>query len=93
MQKEIEETQKALDAALKASGSDKKSSKQDAIDLLGALSLAGSMFGRGSFRTKLYRAARLIGDVQAVQKGTIVTRVGRKFSGKVSGRFMRKFFK
>jgi hypothetical protein len=49
--------------------------------------------GLSNFRGWLYRLARLLGDVQAVEKGRIPRRIVRRVAGKVTGRFLRKLFK
>lgn len=41
----------------------------------------------------LYKLARLLGDVNAVQKGRVGRRVGRRITGKAAGRGMRKLFR
>lgn len=41
----------------------------------------------------LYRAARLLGDVQAVKKSRVGKRIVRRVAGKVTGRLFRKLFK
>lgn len=41
-------------------------------------------------RTALYKTARVMGDVEAVQKGTVGRRVKRRLAGKVFGRILRK---
>jgi hypothetical protein len=41
----------------------------------------------------LYALARLLGDINAVQKGRIPRRIVRRVAGKVTGRFLRKLFK
>jgi hypothetical protein len=44
-------------------------------------------------RGLLYRLARLLGDVNAVQKGKVERRVIRRFTGKATGRTLRKLLK
>jgi len=41
----------------------------------------------------LYGLARLLGDVSAVQKGTVGKRVARRVAGKGTGRLLGKLFK
>lgn len=41
-------------------------------------------------RNHLYRAARLLGDVQAVRKGRVTRRLGRRAAGRASGRMLRR---
>ncbi len=43
-----------------------------------------------SFRSFLYTLARLLGDVNAVKKGKVGTRVKRRVAGKAAGKFLRK---
>ncbi len=45
-----------------------------------------------SFRSFLYWLARLLGDVNAVQKGRVGRRVSRRLAGKSAGRLFRKLF-
>lgn len=44
-------------------------------------------------RSSLYKVARIMGDVNAVQKGTVRKRVARRAAGKVIGRGLGKLFK
>jgi hypothetical protein len=41
----------------------------------------------------LYRIARIMGDVQAVQHGRAGQRVGRRVTGRATGRAMRRLFR
>ena len=41
----------------------------------------------------LYTIAKILGDVNAVKKGKIGKRVGRRVAGKATGRLLRKLFK
>ena len=41
----------------------------------------------------LYGLARLLGDVQAVRRGTVGKRIVRRAAGKATGRAMRKLLK
>lgn len=43
-------------------------------------------------RSLLYKLARLLGDYNAVRKGRVGRRVGRRAAGKLTGRWMRKLF-
>jgi len=43
-------------------------------------------------RSILYRIARILGDVNAVQKGKVGRRIARRVVGKAAGRGMRKLF-
>jgi hypothetical protein len=44
-------------------------------------------------RGLLYRIARLLGDVSALQKGTVAKRVARRAAGKLTGRGLGKLFR
>ena len=44
-------------------------------------------------RGLLYLIARLLGDVNAVQKGTVGKRVARRAAGKLTGRGLCKLFR
>jgi len=44
-------------------------------------------------RSILYRIARILGDVNAVQKGKVGRRIARRVVGKAAGRGMRKLFR
>jgi hypothetical protein len=44
-------------------------------------------------RGLLYLIARLLGDVSAVQKGTVGRRVVRRVAGRMTGRGLGKLFK
>ena len=46
-----------------------------------------------SIRGLLYTVAKLMGDVNAVKKGTVGKRVARRTVGKATGRTMRKLFR
>lgn len=46
-----------------------------------------------SVRGALYKLAKALGDVSAVQKGRIGRRVGRRAVGKITGRMLRRLFK
>jgi len=41
----------------------------------------------------LYGLARILGDVNAVQKGTVDKRIARRAVGRAAGRVMGKLFK
>ncbi len=43
-------------------------------------------------RSWLYRIARLMGDVNAVEKRKVARRVGRRAAGKATGRLFRRIF-
>lgn len=44
-------------------------------------------------RSILYFIARILGDINAVQKGKIGQRIGRRVLGKIFGRLMGRIFK
>lgn len=44
-------------------------------------------------RSALYKAARFLGDVNAVQKGKVGQRVARRAAGKAVGKAFKKLFK
>lgn len=43
-------------------------------------------------RSLLYKLARWLGDYNAVRRGKVGRRVGRRAAGKLTGRWMRKLF-
>lgn len=44
-------------------------------------------------RRNLYKAARIMGDVNAVKKGRVGKRVARRVTGRVTGRGLRRLFR
>lgn len=46
-----------------------------------------------STRSWLYWFAKLLGDINAVKKGKVGKRIGRRVAGKFTGRGLRKLFK
>lgn len=46
-----------------------------------------------SFRSLFYRLARLLGDVQAVEKGRVGKRIERRVVGRFMGRILGKLFR
>lgn len=44
-------------------------------------------------RAFMYKLAKFLGDVQAVKRGNVSRRVGRRAYGKVSGKLARKLFR
>jgi hypothetical protein len=44
-------------------------------------------------RGLLYWIARILGDVNAVNKGRVGRRIGRRASGKMTGKGLRRLFK
>lgn len=47
----------------------------------------------GKSRGLLYYLARLLGDIQAVQRGRIGRRIGRRSAGRSTGRLLRNLFR
>ncbi|MFB5664280.1 hypothetical protein [Alteribacillus sp. HJP-4] len=47
----------------------------------------------GKIRRILYRTSRILGDVNAVKRGTIGERLARRAAGRTTGRLLRKLFK
>jgi len=47
----------------------------------------------GKIRGFLYRLAKLLGDVSAIQKGKAGKRILRRTAGKGTGRVLRKLFR
>lgn len=46
----------------------------------------------GGDRSSLYRAGKVMGDVNALQQGKVARRAGRRVAGKATGRTMGKLF-
>lgn len=46
-----------------------------------------------SFRSFLYALAKLMGDLNAIQKGKVGQRIARRAAGKVTGRAMGRLFR
>lgn len=44
-------------------------------------------------RNGLYKSGRILGDINAVEKGKIPQRIGRRIVGKLIGRGLSKIFK
>jgi len=44
-------------------------------------------------RSVLFALAKLLGDVNAIQKGKIATRIGRRLAGKITGRLLGRLFR
>ena len=44
-------------------------------------------------RGSLYSTAKLLGDVQAVQRGKVSERIQRRIAGKITGRILRFLFR
>ncbi|SFA81062.1 hypothetical protein SAMN04488072_10242 [Lentibacillus halodurans] len=44
-------------------------------------------------RKLLYSIAKILGDVNAVKKGNVGKRIGRRTAGKGTGKMLRKLFK
>jgi hypothetical protein len=47
----------------------------------------------GKTRSMLYKTARILGDVNAVQKGTVGKRIARRYAGKMTGRMLGRMFR
>lgn len=47
----------------------------------------------GKTRSALYMTARLLGDVNAVKRGTVGKRVARRVVGRAAGRGMGRLFR
>ena len=45
----------------------------------------------GKTRSALYKTAKILGDINAVKRGTIGRRVTHRVSGKISARLLSKF--
>lgn len=45
-----------------------------------------------TLRNLLYTLARLLGDINAVQKNKVPQRIARRLAGKVTGRVLGKLF-
>ena len=46
-----------------------------------------------NIRSLLYSVAKLMGDANAVKKGKVGKRIGRRATGKLTGRTLGKWFK
>jgi len=46
-----------------------------------------------NFRSFLYRTARIVGDVDAVKKGTVGKRMARRAVGKITGRVLGRLLR
>jgi len=44
-------------------------------------------------RSALYKAAKIMGDINAIQKGKVGKRATRRLAGKATGRTLRKILK
>jgi|TARA_Y100000031_G_scaffold128818_1_gene147442 hypothetical protein len=49
--------------------------------------------GISKIRGLLYLIARVLGDVNAVRRGTVGKRIARRIAGKASGRLLRRLIK
>ena len=45
----------------------------------------------GKTRSALYKTAKILGDINAIKRGTIGRRVSHRISGKISARLLSKF--
>jgi hypothetical protein len=46
-----------------------------------------------SIRSTLYFVARIMGDINAILKGRVARRIGRRAAGKLTGRALWRIFK
>ncbi len=46
-----------------------------------------------SLRSSLYKLARILGDVNAVKRGTVGRRLGRRVAGRATGRGLGRLFR
>jgi hypothetical protein len=46
-----------------------------------------------TLRSYLYKLARFLGDRNAVQKGRVGRRIGRRYAGRATGKVLRRLFK
>ena len=46
-----------------------------------------------STRSLLYQLARILGDVNAVQKGKVGRRIARRYAGRLTGRALGRLFR
>lgn len=44
-------------------------------------------------RRGLYKTARILGDINAIKKGKVGKRIGRRIVGRQTGKVIRKIFK
>lgn len=54
---------------------------------------AADMASISAIRRILYRAARVLGDAQAVKKKRVGHRVGRRIAGRITGRGLGRLFR
>ena len=53
----------------------------------------GDAMSINSTRSLLYQVARLLGDVNAAQKGKVGKRIGRRLAGRITGRGLSRLFR
>ena len=46
-----------------------------------------------NFRSFLYQLAKILGDINAINKGTVGKRIGRRVAGRATGKALRNIFK
>ncbi|MDT8859213.1 hypothetical protein N0O92_03140 [Alkalihalobacillus sp. MEB130] len=46
-----------------------------------------------SLKSTIYKVLRIWNDIDAVRKGTVGKRIGRRITGRASGKAIRKIFK
>jgi hypothetical protein len=56
-----------------------------------AMARRRALFGKS--RSALYTAARLMGDANAIQRGTVGKRIARRLVGRATGRMMGRLFR
>ena len=47
----------------------------------------------GKIRNLLYQLARILGDINAIRRGKVSQRIGRRIAGKATGRFLGRLFR
>ncbi len=50
-------------------------------------------FSIGKTRSTLYKSAKILGDINAVKRGTVGRRLTYRFSGKISARILSKLIR
>jgi hypothetical protein len=60
---------------------------------MGVLEMARRRVVFGKSRSELYGVAKLMGDVNAIQEGTVGKRIVRRVVGKFTGRTLGKLFR
>jgi hypothetical protein len=60
---------------------------------MGGLNMARRRVVFGKSRSELYGVAKLMGDANAIQQGTVVKRIVRRVVGKFTGRTLGRLFR